>query len=166
MKTMPEAMTPLLVQVSGRLDEPHSLSALANAFGASPFQFHRRFSAATGETPARHVQRLRLERAAYLLAVTDRPVLEIALAVGFTTHEAFSRAFRRRFDCTPRSYRQAARTAQRTRMEQSAGFTGQGCRISEVRLDLLPVLTVLAVRRVGAYAREDRTARREHGRPG
>src|SRR5580765_1341285 len=102
-----EEVTPLLIDVQGNLDGELSLEALARQFGYSPFHFHRLFSNAVGETPKQHVHRLRLERAAYKLAITSEPVFEIALAVGFNNHETFSRAFKRSFGYTPKDYREA-----------------------------------------------------------
>ena len=50
--------------------------------------------------------RLRLGRAAVLLLTGDHSVLDIALSCGFQSHEAFTRAFRRRFGMTPSGYRE------------------------------------------------------------
>ena len=66
-RTDPQALAeiaPLLTEVKDNLDGDLTLAALARAAGASPFQFPRQFSSAVGETPRRHVERLRLERAA------------------------------------------------------------------------------------------------------
>jgi AraC family transcriptional regulator len=147
-----EDVTPLLIDVENKLDGELSLSALARQFGYSPFHFHRLFSSAVGETPKQHVHRLRLERAAYKLAVTAQPVFEIALAVGFNNHETFSRAFKRSFGYTPRDYRQASRAAQAERLKRNRGFRGEGCLLSDVRFVSLPPATLIAIRRHGAYS--------------
>jgi AraC family transcriptional regulator len=133
------------------LDQSLRLTNLARRSGFSPFHFHRRFVSAVGETPVRHVMRLRMERAAYLLAVTDDPVLSTAIQVGFTTHETFSRAFRRHFGTSPTGYRDAAKRAQDARRKHNADFAGDACRLSAVRVIALPALQLLAVRRTGPY---------------
>jgi AraC family transcriptional regulator len=143
---------PLLIDVQLNLDQEISLETLARRYGYSPFHFHRFFSNAVGETPKQHVDRLRLERAAYKLAVTGETVLEIALSVGFKNHETLSRAFKRTFGCSPKDYRRAARAAQAERLERNRGFRGEGCLLSDVRFVSLPAMTLLAVRRLGAYA--------------
>jgi AraC family transcriptional regulator len=95
----------LLRNVSGRLDGDVSLDALAARAGWSPFHFHRAFRKVVGETPKQYTLRLRLERAAARLATADDPVLAVAAAEGFASHAVFTRAFHRRFGCTPTAYR-------------------------------------------------------------
>jgi AraC family transcriptional regulator len=145
-------VTGLLLEVQHHLDHDLSLESLARQYGYSPFHFHRFFSRTVGETPKQHIDRLRLERAAYKLAITRETVLHIALSVGFKNHETFSRAFKRTFHYTPRDYRRACGMAQRQRMERNRGFRGDGCLLSDVRFASLPAMTLLASRRHGAYA--------------
>jgi AraC family transcriptional regulator len=143
---------PLLIDVQHHLDGEISLRSLARQYGYSPFHFHRFFTNAVGETPKQHIDRLRLERAAYKLAITAESVLEIALSVGFKNHETLSRAFKRTFGCTPREYRRACRAAQAERLERNRGFRGDGCVLSEVWFVSRPATTLLAIRHHGAYA--------------
>jgi len=98
-------MQPVLAYVAGNLDDNIPLAALAAQVGLSPFHLHRVFSAAVGETPKQLTLRLRLGRAAVLLLTSDDSVLDVALSCGFQSHEAFTRAFRRRFGMTPTAYR-------------------------------------------------------------
>jgi AraC family transcriptional regulator len=142
----------LLIDVQQQLDGENDLESLARRSGYSPFHFHRFFSRAVGETPKQHVARLRLERAAYKLAITDETVLQVALSVGFNNHETFSRAFKRAFGYTPKDYRQACKSAQAARLKRNEGFRGDGCVLSEVRFVNLPAMTLLGIRRYGAYA--------------
>src|SRR6185295_7583302 len=86
-----------------------SLEALAARAGWSPFHFHRAFRAVTGETPKQYTLRLRLERAAARLLTHPEPITTVAAAVGFASHEVFTRAFRRHFHCTPTEYRVRSR---------------------------------------------------------
>jgi AraC family transcriptional regulator len=96
---------PLLAFTAAHLDEELSLARLAERSGLSPFHLHRIFSAAAQETPKQYTLRLRLDRATVLLLTTDDSVLDVALACGFGSHEAFCRAFRRRFGIPPARYR-------------------------------------------------------------
>jgi AraC family transcriptional regulator len=144
-------LIPLLIDVESKLDQDLTLGSLARQYGYSPFHFHRFFSNAVGETPKQHVDRLRLERAAYKLAITAESVLDIALSVGFKNHETFSRAFKRAFGYTPKDYRRACRAGQSERLERNREFRGDGCLLSDVRFVSLPATPLLAIRRLGAY---------------
>lgn len=88
-----------------QLDEALDLDALARDVAVAPFHFHRIFRGMVGETPLELARRLRLERAASRLVETDRPVTEIAFDAGFEAHEAFTRAFRARYDTSPTLFR-------------------------------------------------------------
>jgi transcriptional regulator GlxA family with amidase domain len=87
------------------LDRPLALNDLARAACLSPFHFHRSFAAVLGETPRAYVARRRLERARELIATTDRPIGEIALALGFASAASFATTFRRHFGQAPASAR-------------------------------------------------------------
>jgi AraC family transcriptional regulator len=149
------AAHPLLVEIQRNLDREIDLGSLARAFGYSPFHFHRLFVGGLGETPKGHIDRLRLEKAWLLVAVTDESILDIALAVGFASHETFCRAFKRCYGQTPTAFRRAAKAAQRERLERNRDFRGEGCQLSDVRFVTLRPKPLLALRRVQAYAELD-----------
>ena len=100
----------LLRSIRHRLDANVSLDALATRAGWSPFHLHRAFRRMVGETPKQYTQRLRLEGAAGRLLAGDDSVIDVALAAGFTSHEVFTRAFRRHFGRSPAVYRATALT--------------------------------------------------------
>src|SRR5215471_10105336 len=85
------------------------LSNLAAETGQSLFHAHRTLRAVLGETPKHFTLRLRVDRAAALLISSQASILDIALACGFESHEAFCRAFRRRFQVSPSAYRRSVR---------------------------------------------------------
>jgi AraC-like DNA-binding protein len=76
----------------------------ADAF-LSRFHFDRVVSAVAGETPARLRRRILLERAAHRLVTTDDGVLDVALEAGYSSHEAFTRAFSRAYGSGPAAWR-------------------------------------------------------------
>jgi len=82
---------------------------LARAAGLSPAHFSREFRRAFGEPPHQYLLTRRLERAAALLRNTDRPVTEIAFAVGWSSMGSFLTTFRRVYGTTPAAYRRAHR---------------------------------------------------------
>ena len=81
------------------------MAALARIAGQSASCFARWFRAQTSASPHAWVLRARIERAMQLLRETDRPLAEIALAVGFSSQACLSVAFKRGAGVTPRSYR-------------------------------------------------------------
>ena len=103
---MIRCLQPVLAFAAAHLDEDVSLRVLAEQAGLSTFHLHRVFQATAGETPKQYTLRLRLGRAAVMLLTGDRSVLDIALCCGFQSHEAFCRAFRKRFGRTPTAYRE------------------------------------------------------------
>jgi AraC family transcriptional regulator len=85
------------------------LSNLAAEMGQSQFHAHRALRAILGETPKHFTSRLRVDRAAAALITSEASILDTALACGFESHEAFCRAFRRRFRMNPGAYRKLFR---------------------------------------------------------
>jgi AraC family transcriptional regulator len=147
-----DTIAPLLIGVQTHPERDVSLTSLAREWGYSPSHFHRLFTQTVGETPKAHVERVRLERAAFRVAVENSPFLDIALAVGFRNHETFTRAFKRQFGVTPTAYRHAARRAQNERLERMRTFRGDGCTLSETTFLTLKPMILLALRRIGPYA--------------
>lgn len=98
----------VLVDIRRHLEGDVSLGRLARRAGWSRFHLHRAFRNVVGETLKQYVQRLRLERAAARLIVGRATVAQVARETGFASHEVFTRAFCRRFGCTPVRYRTRA----------------------------------------------------------
>lgn len=83
-----------------------SISRLAARAGMSERTFMRRYTDATGLTPARAVERLRTEAARQLLSETRLPIKRIADRCGFGSEETMRRAFHRLQWITPQEYRE------------------------------------------------------------
>ncbi|MER5375508.1 GlxA family transcriptional regulator [Streptomyces sp. NPDC002553] len=88
-----------------------SIESLAARAGLSPRHFARAFRAETGETPGRHVERVRLEHARRLLEDTADGVERISRASGYGTPEAMRRAFLKTLGVPPAEYRRRFRPA-------------------------------------------------------
>jgi transcriptional regulator GlxA family with amidase domain len=91
----------VLEEVSG----DHCVEAMAARAHMSPRHFARAFSAETGVTPARYVERVRLEAARRRLEDTLEPVASIAASCGFGTPETMRRSFLRALAVSPAEYR-------------------------------------------------------------
>lgn len=100
-------MHQVLAYIDEHLDEQLDLVTLAEVAHFSSFHFHRLFSAWMGETFGDYLRRRRIELAAMRLAAQPRTrILNIALSVGFGSAEAFTRAFKSRFGCSPTAWRE------------------------------------------------------------
>jgi len=92
-----------------RLDEPLGVERLADQAAMSPRHFARAFTAETGVTPAKAVERLRLEAARVRVEAGHEPIDRVAEAAGFRDPERMRRAFLRAFGQPPQALRRAAR---------------------------------------------------------
>ncbi|MDR3400821.1 MAG: GlxA family transcriptional regulator [Pandoraea sp.] len=91
------------------LAEALPVERLADAARLSLRQFGRAFRRETGETPAKAVERLRVEAARLRLQDGSEPIEQIALAVGFIDPERMRRAFVKLHGHPPQSIRRASR---------------------------------------------------------
>lgn len=87
------------------LEEPLTLSSLAQRVGLSSRQLQRLFVDKLKSSPAAWYRRLRLEHARQLLQDTDLSVIEIGTACGFRSAATFSRAYRQHFGHTAQATR-------------------------------------------------------------
>src|SRR3954462_12164681 len=71
----------------------------------SRFHFDRMIKAVGGEAPQTLRRRILLERAAYRMLTTRAPLLDIAVEAGYSSHEAFTRAFSRAYGEPPAAWR-------------------------------------------------------------
>ena len=92
--------------ILANLAEDLSLRQLARHAGMSERSFLRHYHAATGVTPARAVEKLRLEAAQQLLATTRLPAKRIAAKCGFGSEETMRRNFIRLYGVGPQEYRE------------------------------------------------------------
>jgi transcriptional regulator GlxA family with amidase domain len=92
-----------------RLCEPLGVERLADQAAMSPRHFARAFTAETGVTPAKAVERLRLEAARVRVESSHEPIDRVAESAGFRDPERMRRAFLRAFGQPPQALRRAAR---------------------------------------------------------
>lgn len=160
-----------VAQVAASVDEALDLAELARHAAISPLHFHRIFRGMVGETPIELHRRLRLERAASLLARTDTKIGSIASEAGYETHESFTRSFRDAYATSPSEYRARAREAERSGSEPPRAELSTTCGLHyanrheadlalslnraepslEVVFEYLPERRVAAISHVGPY---------------
>lgn len=91
--------------IEDRLGGELSIAAVASEVGLSRWHFQRIFKALTNETIHTYIRSRRLATALDMLARSDAKILEIAIATGFQSQAAFTRAFKQSFGITPAAYR-------------------------------------------------------------
>lgn len=102
----PDCIEDVMRYIREHINEPLNREMLAAVAGFSVPHFHRVFTAHIGESAASYVRRLRLERAGCKLRMGAVNITEVALAAGYDTHAAFSKAFKQQFSLSPREFRQ------------------------------------------------------------
>jgi len=147
-KPLPPMLDDLRIARAIRFMEqgPVQLKDVAEHVGLSPFHFQRYFKDVMGESPAVYLRRVRLDEAAVSLWNNDLQVIELAFAAGYSSHEAFVRAFHRQFGLVPTQYRVFSRRASSQPQPQDQA------RAQSVRVNPLKSLPLLAARFYGPYA--------------
>jgi AraC family transcriptional regulator len=161
-KSYHERVLRVLVHIQQHLDDVLDLDSLAQIAHFSPHHFHRVFRGMVGEGVAEHIRRLRLERAAHRLKLSDQPVTQIAFDAGYETHESFTRAFRGMFGEPPSSFREThpllpqADAPSGVHYAPDGGVVGfkplqKGAATMEVRIEKIEQKRVAFMRHVGPY---------------
>ncbi|HZW59519.1 MAG TPA: GlxA family transcriptional regulator [Woeseiaceae bacterium] len=107
-----------IAHMEAYLEHPMSLKELAASVDLSNRQLERLFRDHLHKTPSRYYLELRLRRARMLLRQTEMPVLQIAVASGFSSASHFARCFREFFTHSPRQ--------ERNHIERIPGAGGNG----------------------------------------
>ncbi len=100
----------LMDWMRANLSEPLTVEQLADRAAMSPRNFARAFAAETGTTPAKAVERLRLEAARTAVETGHAPIDRVAETAGFGDPERMRRAFLRAYGQPPQALRRAARS--------------------------------------------------------
>lgn len=106
MKNYQDRFVEVVNYIEANLDSNLDIEKLCQLAYLSKYHFHRQCSAFFGMTVMSLVKVLRLKRAAYQLAYrSDTKIVDVALACGYESHEAFCRAFKKLFNKTPSDFK-------------------------------------------------------------
>ena len=95
--------------IKNNFERDISLEDIARYVFLSPGYFIRAFREETGTSPINYLLKIRVERAMELLADTDDRIIDIALAVGFSSQQRFNEMFKKHTGMTPTQYRKTVR---------------------------------------------------------
>lgn len=101
-----EPIAAALSYLEAHLQEKLDLDTLAAAACYSKYHLHRMFTDTLGMTPHDYLRRRRLTEAARLLVFSGTPILQLALAAGYESQQAFTSVFKAMYKRTPLAYRQ------------------------------------------------------------
>ena len=96
-----------IAHMEAYIETPLPVAAIAEAVSLSPRQLERLFQELLKKTPARYYLELRLQRARLLLQQTAMPILQIAVASGFTSAAHFATSYKAYFAVSPRDVRKS-----------------------------------------------------------
>lgn len=105
--TLPEKLKISLQLMKNNIEEPLSISEIANWVNISRRQLERMFCTYVSASPSRYYMELRLTRARQLLQQTNKPVAEVAVATGFVSISHFRSCFYQLFEATPGQFRKS-----------------------------------------------------------
>ena len=109
MDTKSDRIQGVLTYAKANLRASLSVERLAAVAHLSPRQFSRAFQAATGRSPAKAVEGLRVEAARVMLEQGHDSIDDVAHESGFTSRDHMRRAFLRSFGLPPQVLRRQAR---------------------------------------------------------
>lgn len=92
-----------------RFSEPLTLKLIAEQVGVHPVHLVREFRKHYRLTVGEYLRQCRVEAACLKLSTSNIPLIDIAIATGFSQQSHFSKTFKRVTGVTPAAYRQAAR---------------------------------------------------------
>lgn len=96
---------PVIEYIDKSYEQPLALDDLCSILNMNRHYFCRLFKKATNTTPTEYINFVRIWKAENLLITTDDSVLEISMAVGFSSVSYFNRTFKRLKNTTPTAYR-------------------------------------------------------------
>lgn len=115
-----------ILYVEENLEHDLSLNDVARYCNYSPYYLSVLFHQSIGETMKSYIKKRRLTRAAEELKKSESNIIHIAITYGYSSQEAFSRAFAERFGVTPHKYRRTQTPIQETYPKHKLSFSKGG----------------------------------------
>ena len=103
--SLPSMIREAVTYIRFNIDQPLSLSQIADTLGVHPSYLSRAFKKELGMTLTAYINKLRIEEAKYMLDYSNESVTEIASSVGYSDPNYFSKVFTKLEHVTPQDYR-------------------------------------------------------------
>lgn len=103
--TQDERMKKVMDYIHHHLDHAIGIEELANVACITKPYLIRLFKREFGTSPVQFINKKKVEKAQLLLFTTDKPIKEVAYALGFSDHSYFIRLFHKLTSVTPLEYR-------------------------------------------------------------
>ncbi len=97
----PVKLREAIIIMERNLEQPLPIGSIAKKVGLSQRQLNRIFQKHTGSSLVRYYLDVRLDRARGLITQIELPILDAAVASGFSSSARFSRAYKARFGLAP-----------------------------------------------------------------
>lgn len=101
-----ENIASAIAYIEAHLMEKLDLDRIANAVHYSKYHLHRMFTETIGLTLHDYLQRRQLTEAAKLLVFSGKPILDIAILIGYESQQAFTNVFTAMYKMPPNKYRE------------------------------------------------------------
>ena len=85
-------------------ERPFSVDYLCTESTLSPLKIQEGFKKMHGRTVADFIRNVRLEKAENLITSTDLNISEIVYSIGFTSRSYFAKIFKKKYNCSPKTY--------------------------------------------------------------
>ena len=116
-------LTEVVMLMGANIEEPLTPDALAGLTGISRRQLERLFRAHLDCTPTQYYLRLRLNNARRLILQTEKSIVDISIACGFSSAPHFSKCYHDHFGLPPRDERRLLLNASKSlRSPATAGI--------------------------------------------
>ncbi len=85
-------------------EKPFTIDYLCTDSTLSPFKIQEGFKRMHGRTVADFIRNVRVEKAENMITTTDLNISEIVYSIGFTSRSYFAKIFKKKYNCSPKTY--------------------------------------------------------------
>lgn len=141
----------LLTFIEENLKEDINIQKIEEICHYSYRNINRIFQALHQETIGKYVKRLRLEKAAQYLKYSDISISDIAFEIGFEDRAAFSKAFKKKYDCSPSTFREKNESVRIATQKSLLKETGENRAKLQFEIEYLPNFEYFFLEYRGSY---------------